>query len=74
MLFDRGPKSGRVQMRKRPATLAEYHVAGITDAHQQFDYRETTLSHLLRIPHPALAGRTYGQALVDALHLHAHRR
>src|SRR5262249_20277862 len=26
-----------------------------------------TLSHLLRVPHPALAGRTYGQALADVL-------
>jgi SAM-dependent methyltransferase len=31
------------------------------------DQHETTLSHLLRVPHPALRGRTYGQALADAL-------
>ena len=48
------------------ADLAEYHHA-ITDADAQFDHHETTLSHLLRVPHPALAGRSYGQALVDAL-------
>lgn len=44
-----------------------YYEAGIADADQQFDHQETTLSHLLRKPHPALRGRTYGQALVEAL-------
>ncbi len=39
----------------------------VADADAQFDHRETTLSHLLREPHPALRGRTYGAALVDAL-------
>jgi SAM-dependent methyltransferase len=47
--------------------LTEYHVDSITNPAEQFDHQETTLSHLLRIPHPALAGRTYGQALIDAL-------
>jgi SAM-dependent methyltransferase len=46
--------------------LDDYH-RKIPDAAAQFDHHETTLSHLLRVPHPALAGRTYGQALVDAL-------
>ncbi len=44
-----------------------YYEGEVVDADQQFDHRETTLSHLLRIPHPALAGRTYGQALIDGL-------
>lgn len=48
-------------------SLTDYHAHDITNANDQFDHLETTLSHLLRIPHPALAGRTYGQALVDAL-------
>ncbi len=47
--------------------LAEYHKHAIGDADAQFDHTETTLSHLLRVPHPALRGRTYGQALIDAL-------
>lgn len=53
--------------------LEAYHQTGITDADGQFDHQETTLSHLLRVPHPVLAGgeprapRTYGQALADAL-------
>jgi SAM-dependent methyltransferase len=50
-----------------PAVLAEYHREAIADADAQFDHQETTLSHLLRVPHPALRGRTYGQALADAL-------
>ncbi len=39
----------------------------VDDAAAQFDHRETTLSHLFREPHPALRGKTYGAALVDAL-------
>ena len=57
--------------------LDVYHLQAISDADAQFDHQETTLSHLLRIPHPVLAApidngsgrtpRTYGQALADAL-------
>jgi SAM-dependent methyltransferase len=47
--------------------LAEYHQTGIGNADAQFDHQETTLSHLLRVPHPALKNRTYGQTLVDVL-------
>jgi hypothetical protein len=39
----------------------------VSDADAQFDHQETTLSHLFREPHPALHGKTYGAALVDAL-------
>ncbi|MGE0866973.1 MAG: class I SAM-dependent methyltransferase [Kofleriaceae bacterium] len=45
----------------------DYYREDVSDAAAQFDHQETTLSHLLRIPHPALRGRTYGQALIDAL-------
>jgi hypothetical protein len=45
----------------------DYYRHDIADADAQFDHRETTLSHLFREPHPALRGRTYGAALVDAL-------
>lgn len=44
-----------------------YYQHEIDDAQEQFDHQETTLSHLLRIDHPALAGRSYGLALIDAL-------
>ncbi len=58
--------------------LDAYHQHVIGDADAQFDHHETTLSHLLRVPHPVLtapvggngagrAPRTYGQALADAL-------
>jgi SAM-dependent methyltransferase len=47
--------------------LTEYHAHDIADAEAQFEHRETTLSHLFRLPHAALAGRSYGQALIDAL-------
>jgi SAM-dependent methyltransferase len=50
-----------------PVGLTEYYKAGVSDADAQFDHQETTLSHLLRVAHPALAGRTYGEALIDAL-------
>ncbi len=44
-----------------------YYEQDVADADAQFDDKETTLSHLLRMPHPAIAGRTYGAALVDVL-------
>ena len=58
--------------------LDAYHQTGIADADAQFDHQETTLSHLLRVPHRVLAApvrgdgsgrapRTYGQALIDSL-------
>ena len=50
-----------------PVGLTDYYKHDVTKADEQFDHQETTLSHLLRIPHPALHGRTYGQALADAL-------
>jgi SAM-dependent methyltransferase len=34
---------------------------------ERFDEVETTMSHLLRRPHPALGGRSYGSALFHAL-------
>jgi len=46
---------------------AEYYEHDVSDADAQFDHQETTLSHLLRVPHPALHDKTYGQALIDAL-------
>ncbi len=50
-----------------PVELTDYHREGIGDADAQFDHQETTLSHLLRVPHPALRGRTYGETLVEVL-------
>lgn len=47
--------------------LGLYHRESIEDPDLQFDVAETTLSHLLRRAHPALDGRTYGEALLDGL-------
>src|SRR5690606_13720330 len=47
--------------------LTAYHREAIGEADAQFDHQETTLSHLLRVPHPAIKARTYGQALADEL-------
>jgi hypothetical protein len=48
-------------------TPAAYYEHEVADADAQFDHQETTLSHLLRVPHPALGGRTYGQTLAEVL-------
>jgi SAM-dependent methyltransferase len=48
-------------------TLAWYHLHAIDDGETHFDDRETTVAHSLGLPHPALGGRRYGQALRDAL-------
>jgi ubiquinone/menaquinone biosynthesis C-methylase UbiE len=45
----------------------DYHKVEIEDAQQQFEVKETTVSHALRVPHPALGGRTYGAALAQGL-------
>jgi SAM-dependent methyltransferase len=62
-----------------PAPALDTYHEVIADADGQFEHQETTLSHLLRVPHPALAAvtgdngtasrtpRTYGQALADVL-------
>ena len=57
------------QPEPQPVGLTDYYKHDVTKggAENQFDHVETTLSHLLRIPHPALNGRTYGHALADAL-------
>lgn len=41
--------------------LKAYHQQAIRDAEAQFEELETTLSHLLSDPHPALNNRSYGQ-------------
>jgi hypothetical protein len=53
-------------------SLTDYHQHTIAKADEQFDHQETTLSHLLRIPHPVLRGRTYGEALIDTLIARGH--
>lgn len=48
-------------------SLRDYHKLEITSADEQFERRETTLSHAFRVPHPALEGRTYGGQLARVL-------
>lgn len=48
-------------------SLRDYHKLEITSADEQFERRETTLSHAFRVPHPALASRTYGGQLARVL-------
>lgn len=57
---DAAPGSG-------PVDLDRYHREAIASAHEQFELRETTLSHLLRLPSPVLGGRSYGEAWVHTL-------
>lgn len=47
--------------------LRAYHRETIADADAQFDEVETTLSHLFRIPHPALGGATYASRMAEVL-------
>lgn len=47
--------------------LRQYHRVEIDDALEQFESKETTLSHALRERHPALADRSYGQAFAHSL-------
>jgi ubiquinone/menaquinone biosynthesis C-methylase UbiE len=49
------------------ASTREYHRTAIKDAQDQFEVRETTLSHAFREPHPALGGKTYGGRLAKVL-------
>jgi SAM-dependent methyltransferase len=51
-----------------PATdVRSYHKLEIESADEQFEVKETTLSHALRVAHPALTDRPYGVALAHAL-------
>ena len=50
-----------------PEGTRDYHKVEIASADEQFDLKETTISHALRVPHPALSGRTYGGALANRL-------
>jgi hypothetical protein len=45
----------------------DYYAHEVTDADAQFEDRETTLSHLLRAPHPLLGGASYAEKVAEAL-------
>jgi SAM-dependent methyltransferase len=44
-----------------------HHRSDRLSARRRFDEVECTVSHLLRFPHPALGGRRYGEALLQAI-------
>lgn len=48
-------------------SLRDYHKLQITSADEQFERRETTVSHAFRVPHPALESRPYGGQLARVL-------
>ncbi|MBT3223864.1 MAG: methyltransferase domain-containing protein, partial [Proteobacteria bacterium] len=47
--------------------LTEYHLHDIVDGSRHFDDRETTVAHVLALPHQALAGQVFGQRLCSRL-------
>ena len=47
--------------------VKEYHLKGIKDAAVQFEQKESTLSHLYRVKHPALGNKSYGEALFSKI-------
>ncbi|MCK6524361.1 class I SAM-dependent methyltransferase [Myxococcota bacterium] len=74
------PALDRLVSPPRPANLREEHHRGaegettlrrfheeIHDAPTHFDEGETTFAHAFERPHPALGGRPFGAALIDAL-------
>ncbi|MBM4395498.1 MAG: class I SAM-dependent methyltransferase [Deltaproteobacteria bacterium] len=52
---------------RRVVSAASHYAGDRRRPMDRFDVDETTLSHLFRDPHPALGGRTYGEALLDVL-------
>lgn len=44
-----------------------FHKTQLTDPQYNFDYRETTISHLFRYAHPALDNHSYGGQLINIL-------
>lgn len=67
MPFDRVDGPAPPTEHEEVIDLGDYHRHEIVEAERQFDETETTLSHLFRHPHPALGGRRYGEAFVEAM-------
>lgn len=55
-------------MRSQYLTAKRYHLRGITDPFDNFENRETTVSHIFRERHPFLGNRAYGEAIFHAIH------
>lgn len=61
------PSLREAEARPEEPSLRDYHKLEIKDAVEQFERRETTLSHAFRVPHPALANRPWGGQLARVL-------
>lgn len=61
------PRSQAGEAPPAEVDLRHYHRVEIDDALEQFEAKETTLSHALRERHPALGDRSYGEAFAHAL-------
>lgn len=55
---------------QRVVAPTRYYEHEVRDPQAQFDDVETTLSHLFRLPHPALGGKAYGARMAQALDEH----
>jgi SAM-dependent methyltransferase len=67
----RPPAGGKAEELTRTAPTEDatraHHRTDRLPARRRFDEVECTVSHLLRFPHPALGGRRYGEALLQAI-------
>lgn len=52
---------------KRVEDTHGYHISGIGEGYRQFERIESTLSHIYRVPHPVLRGKSYGEAFLSSL-------
>ena len=63
----RGTAPTRPIAEQRRVSASSHYAGDSRRPYDRFDVDETTLSHLFREPHPALDGRTFGEALLDLL-------
>lgn len=57
----------KVEKKEVKEGVKEYHLREIKDAAMQFEQKESTLSHLYRIKHPALGNKSYGEAFFSKI-------
>lgn len=61
------PSLREAEAKPEEPSLRDYHKLEIKDALEQFERRETTLSHAFRVPHPALGNRPFAGQLARVL-------
>ncbi|MFQ6137193.1 MAG: class I SAM-dependent methyltransferase [Candidatus Hydrothermarchaeales archaeon] len=57
----------KVSPSKQVKDTRRYHISGIDEGYDQFERVESTLSHIYRVPHPILGGKSYGEAFLSRL-------